>query len=67
MSALVFFDHHGARRLAGTEPRQRGLLLEILRDGIKDFVHGLRVQFHPQQFLARRQIFNGYVHSKYIG
>jgi hypothetical protein len=60
---LVFFGDHVARRLAGTEAGQRGLLLEILRDGVKDFVHGLRVHFHPQQFFARRQIFNGDVHN----
>ena len=64
---LVFFEHEGARRLARTEARQRGLFLEILRDGLEDFIHGLRVQFHPQQFFARGQIFNSDVHSKIVG
>ena len=62
---LVFLEHEGARRLARTEAGQRGLLLEILRYGVKGLIHGLRVQFHPQQFLARRQIFNGDIHNKF--
>jgi hypothetical protein len=60
---LVFFEHEVARRLAGTEARQRGLLLKVLGDGVKGLVHGLRVHFHPQQFLARGQIFDGDVHN----
>ena len=63
MSASYFLRTSVARRLAGAEAGQRRLLLEILRDGIKGFVHGLRVQFHPQQFFARGQIFNGDVHN----
>ena len=60
---LVFFGHQLARRLARAEPGQRRLFLEILRDGVKGFVHGLRVHFHPHQFFARGQIFNGDIHK----
>ena len=60
---LVFFGDHVARRLAGAEAGQRGLLLIILGDGIKDFVHGLRVHFHAEEFFARCQIFNGDIHN----
>ena len=60
---LVFFEHHGAGRLAGTEPGQRRLFLKVLRDRVKSFVHGLRVHFHPQQFFARSQIFDGDIHN----
>ena len=64
---LVFFGDHVARSLARTEARQRRLLLDVLRDGVKRRVHGGGVQFHPQQFFARGQIFNRYVHSKIKG
>jgi hypothetical protein len=63
---LVFFDDEVARCLAGPEAGQRRLLLIVLRDGVEGFVHGLRVQFHPQQFLARGQIFNGDVHNDFL-
>jgi hypothetical protein len=60
----MFLDDQVARGLARAEPRQYGLLLEILGDGVKGRVNGSCVQFHPHELLARGQIFNGYVHNK---
>jgi hypothetical protein len=41
----------------------KSLVGEMKVTGLQ-FVHGLRVHFHAEEFFARRQIFNGDVHNK---
>jgi hypothetical protein len=39
--------------------------LKFLCRVIEGLVHGLRVHFHPQQFSAWRQIFDGNIHNSF--
>ena len=51
---LVFAQDHFHGRFAGTEARKGGFALKFFGDALESFVHLLRFDFHPHQFLARR-------------
>ena len=59
----VRFDHQVPRRFAGTKAGQADLLLKIQRNLLERGVHRRRVHFHPQQLLARAQIFDRHIHN----
>src|SRR5262249_34283647 len=51
---------------ARTKSRESSLLLKILGDCVKSFIHFLRFDFDTHQFLAGGQIFDCYIHKNNI-
>ena len=51
--ALVFAEDHFAGRLSRAKSRQAGLLPEVVRDGIKSFIHLRGLDFDAHELLAR--------------
>jgi hypothetical protein len=58
------FGHHVLGGLAGPEAGQPGLVLEAGGDFREHGFNFFRFDFHPQQFFARPQIFNGHIHKQ---